>query len=333
MCPTDAAETSLGRVSLPVPAGWDFGAEPYGHERLVLPSDYLGQDNAGPAPALSFGSLAAARHQILTSGPVTCLHSERPLPANAGLFSFRWMIGHQTTFILWRLLARDLAAATSAGAMAIAAPVARRLGCFIDGYSAMLLYCGSCPRNVYNDVIRVSMEAHYSGFSGSWARDYRPVRKLLHDRSGGIGRLVRHHSELNEIIHDGIARKLVPSGTSLLQAAAASKQLTRVPRRSELFAVYDSYFLTTRVSVPVEMVLVQLARRLRAIRADLALNGLYPSWAPSEHDEPGELAGPDVLACKRGLPDLLYDIRASAIAAAVPCPPSEQEPANYLGVM
>ena len=321
--------SSLACGSLAVPDSWDFGAGPYGHERLVLPARQLSHDRAGSVPALSFRSLAAARRQILAHGAVTGPHPDGPdgpLSAQARLFSFRWMIGHQTAFILWQLLARDLAAATSDDGMAAA--VASRLGCFIDGYSAMLLYCGSCPRQVYHDVIRVSMEAHYSGFSGSWARDYGPVRKLLRDRTGGIGLLASPHSELNEVIHERIARKLVPSGTSLFQAAA-SKQVTRVWRRSELFAVYDSYFLTSRVSVPVEMVLVQLARRLRAIRADLAVNGLYPAWAASDQDEPTELSRPEVLACKRGLPELLYDIKASALScAAAPALRAEQTEAG-----
>src|ERR1700691_6199243 len=156
--PADAAMSSLACGSLAVPDSWDFGAGPYGHERLVLPARQLSHDRAGSVPALSFRSLAAARRQILAHGAVTGPHPDGPdgpLSAQARLFSFRWMIGHQTAFILWQLLARDLAAATSDDGMAAA--VASRLGCFIDGYSAMLLYCGSCPRQVYHDVIRVSM--------------------------------------------------------------------------------------------------------------------------------------------------------------------------------
>jgi hypothetical protein len=171
----------------------------------------------------------------------------------------------------------------------------------------MLLYTGSCPQDTYHRVIRPSMALQHPGFSGSWARDFWPVRSLL--RTGvpvqpdsPLGR----ECALNLLIHEGIADKLVPSGRSLLQSAA--RQGDTSWKRPALAVLYDMYFLTLRAVVPYEVVVRQLMRRLHASGRDIATNGLYPAFASSAEEMPARLRTPEVEECERAVPETLFDI-------------------------
>lgn len=151
------------------------------------------------------------------------------------------------------------------------------------------------------------MALQHPGFSGSWAPDFVPVRRLL--RAGGaeppdtpLGR----ECALNVLIHEGIADKLVPAGKSLLKSVARQEDMTW--KRSALAVLYDMYFLTLRAPVPYEVVVRQLMRRLHAIGRDIATNGLYPAHASSSGEKPPSLRTAWAQECERAIPETLFAI-------------------------
>jgi len=297
--------------ALPVPSRWDFGGHPYGLEPLTLPDTAASvadraADRGGPfgdelqSSRRSLRALGAAQDPAL---------SPTPDPIER-LFWFRWITGHQTTFILWQLLAQAVKQGASDDDVAAAEQEDCRV--YMRGYSAMLLYTGSCPRDVYHRVIRPSMALQHPGFSGTWARDFWPVRGLL--RAGGaeppdtpLGR----ECALNVLIHQGIAGKLVPDGQSLLKSAVGQDDMTW--KRPALAVLYDTYFLTLRGAVPQEAVIRQLMRRLHAIGRDLATNGLYPPYASSVDEKPPSLRTAWVDRCEQTIPETLFAIATQAM--------------------
>jgi L-tyrosine peroxygenase len=300
-------------LALPVSSRWDFGGHPYGLEPLTLPM-------RAPEPADTFDGwnlpldedLESSRQSLLTldaSAEAATLPPPDPVDR---VFWFRWITGHQTTFVLWQLLARASAASAHGDpAVATAGQASSRI--LVRGYSAMLLYAGSCPRSVYHRVIRPSMALHHPGFSGSWARDSWPARSLLSGRAAPDTPLGRE-CELNRIVHEGIAGKLVPDAPSLLQVAAGQRLSWR---RSTLAVLYDTYFLTLRAQVPYQAVVLQLMRRLHAIVRDLAANGLYPPYASSAAERPPGLLSQAVAECERTIPETLFALAAEATAGGL----------------
>lgn len=298
--------------TLPVPSRWDFGGHAYGLEPLTLPDTAAFPAQDTPGTGTNPGDdLESSRRSLRDLGGAADpgLAPTIPDPVER-LFWFRWITGHQTTFILWQLLAQARAhGADDTGDTDDADDTVaeERARVFVRGYSAMLLYTGSCPRDIYHRVIRPSMALQHPGFSGSWASDFRPVRVLL--RGGGPpGRdtpLTRER-ELNVAIHEGIADKLVPGGQSLLKTVARQESMTW--KRSTLAVLYDMYFLTLRAAVPYQVVVRQLMRRLHAIGRDIATNGLYPDYASSAQEKPPGLRTPSALECEATIPETLFAI-------------------------
>ncbi|MFJ1596250.1 L-tyrosine 3-hydroxylase [Streptomyces sp. NPDC088261] len=258
----------------------EFGGRAYGLEPLVLPTD--------PVHSSGDGQLIRRYAELLGPGPDTGARSSAgPGPADSAeqLFWFRWITGHQLTFMLWQELGRR--AAGTAPAPPDEVDSAARL---VRGYSAMLLYTASCTRDVYHRVIRPSMALHHPAFSGAWARDYGPVRTVLRGRlpaawEGRADTLIEECA-LNEAVHEGIALKLVPDAPSLLQSSASqSRPLPRDVRAT----LFDTYFLTLRAPCSPTEVAAQLLRRVRAVCDDLAANGLYPAYASSRTEKPDAL--------------------------------------------
>lgn len=224
---------------------------PPGHE-------YTGQD----FPA-EFGVPAeSARYDLFGSVPVDV----------APLFWYRWITGHQISFVLWRAIADVLVR------HADDAPEPDELDLLttcVDAYSAMLLYSSTVPREHYHAHTRVRMALQHPSFSGAWAPDYRPTRRLFR------GRLPwqRDCAALDEAIarnrrmHDHVADHLVPDGRSLLQASAGSATAAVSREKEDL---YDNFFLTIRRPVSRSEVLAQLSSRVMDVTADLARHGLYP---------------------------------------------------------
>jgi hypothetical protein len=292
---------------------WDFGGFAYGLEPLILPP-------AGSADAvcddLCFVSAAAyaetcRRMQLLAERGVLTPESDR-CDGPEELFWFRWITGHQVCFVVWRLIAQlldDVHHGRRSPYQAIE-PMCR----FVDGYSAMLLYTGSCPRDVYGALIRPSMRLRHRAFSGSWAPDYWPIRELFRGRhpaaiwSADTGELQDAITFL-QLVHDGVAARLVTDGRSLLREASV-----RRPRHGMAGMIYDTYFMTLRAPVLHHDVVTQLLRRLVAIAQDVAANGLY---ANDDTDErPPELLTAEVAKCENSLDEIMLEVARCACELA-----------------
>lgn len=296
-------------TALPTPRRWDFGGHPYGLEPLLLPAS---APDPASVDAQGFAELESSSRSLLDLGAAGD-GSGPPMPDPVErIFWFRWITGHQTTFVLWQLLAQAKRRAANDPAAAEDALESCRV--FVRGCSTMLIYTGSCPRNVYHRVIRPSMALQHPGFSGSWARDFRPVHGVLSARAltrapdTSFGR----ECTLNGIIHQGIADKLVPDAPSLLQETTERN----VPwHRSALSVLYDTYFLTLRGEISYASLVSQMMRRLHAIGHDIAANGLYPPYASSAAEKPPCLRTEQVEDCERSIPETLFAIATRATAS------------------
>ncbi|MFF4032647.1 hypothetical protein ACFYZ2_23345 [Streptomyces sviceus] len=227
------------------------------------------------------------------------------------LFWFRWITGHQVTFLIWHLMGRLLSATPERNVPSSASLA--KLEAYVYGYCAMLLYCGSCPRDLYNSLIRPRMFLQHRGFSGTWAPDFAPVRGLFRGRDLR-GTRMREASELSravdvhKAIHAGVAARLVPGGRSLLQQSVTEVAV----RPSERTAViYDNFFMTLRAPLADEDITAQLLRRLRAVAVDLAANGLHP-LEDDAGARPEELLREEVLRCERRITHLLHQVGEAA---------------------
>ncbi|XVQ07085.1 hypothetical protein ACQP1W_31160 [Spirillospora sp. CA-255316] len=281
----------------------DFGDVAYGPEPLLLPvPSAQAEEPAPPAETAfpgDFDEICRSLRAIAEGhGPAAA-----PAASPEQLFWFRWITGHQVSFVLWNLTARLM--------NGVADP-ARTAGmeAYAHGYCAMLLYTGSCPRRVYETLIRPSMYLQHPGFSGTWAPDFGPVRPLFRSRRPPETAEMRAAIELHKTIHDGVAAKLVPDGRSLLQQSIKETTI----HRSEIAGViYDDYFMTRRAAVDVGAVTGQLLRRLRAVALDVAANGLYPMRDGGPEDVPEELSRADVRECEENLLGTL--LRIGVLAA------------------
>jgi hypothetical protein len=208
---------------------------------------------------------------IPSASPGYDLFGSSPVEA-AQLFWYRWITGHQVSFILWRTVGDVI------GRNRDDMPPHHELDLLatcVDGYSAMLLYSGTVPRDHYHSHTRVRMALQHPSFSGTWAPDYRPIRRLFHGRMPWQD----GHTALDDAIarnrrmHDHIAEHLVPDGRSLLQASAGASTAGISHEKEDL---YDNFFLTIRRPVSRTDVVAQLSSRIADVTADLERHGLYP---------------------------------------------------------
>lgn len=309
---TNGAPTSGALCELPVAGRWDFGGFAYGLEPLVLPPVGAPDATAVDACIASADGYAETCWRIRSlgepGGPVPGLE---PCDVPEELFWFRWITGHQVCFAVWRLIAQlldDVHDGRRSAADAIE-PIAR----YVDGYSAMLLYTGSCPSDVYGVHIRPSMRLRHRAFSGGWAPDYWPIRKLFRHRLpskwGERAEELTDALALLHLVHDGVAERLVADGRSLLREASM-----RGPDHRTAGMIYDTYFMTLRAPVARHEVVVQLLRRLVAITQDIAVNGLHA--ADNVAERPAELQAPEVLKCESNLNEVLLAVAGHACGAA-----------------
>lgn len=283
---------------LPTRSGWDFGDFPYGLEPLVLPEPLVKDASRGPRCS-PVGEESAELRQELGALP-DCRRTAPALGSTEDahqLFWFRWITGHQATFAVWQYLARALHDLESQPDEEHHLTVMTKL---VEAYNAMLLYTGSCPNEVYHEIIRPSMFLQHRGFSGTWAPDFVPVRKLLRGKrfpwsESEAGQRLHRQIRMYHDVHMGIAAKLVPGGRSLLQETAAETKLLHPEMRSVL---YDNYFMTLRSPVGDAEIARQLVRRLKAIALDVTDNGLYPGQDADSPDLPRELRMPEVTECE-----------------------------------
>ena len=309
-------------TDLPAGRQWDFGGFAYGLEPLLLPAatepDAL-RDNDHPER-----SYTETCQLIRTLG-----RDDAPTPpvepgeAAEELYWFRWITGHQVCFIIWRLMGQllDELSRGATSAQAALEPMCR----YVDGHSAMLLYTGSCPRDLYHVLIRPSMRLRHRAFSGSWAPDYPKVRELFRGRpplsmSGGDTGELLDSVRVHNLVHDGVAAKLVPDGRSLLNQAAVRRL-----NHGMVGMIYDSYFMTVRLPVTRHHVVAQLLRRLVAIAQDVATNGLY---ADDRDTLPDEFHTAEVVKCEKDLVEILFEV--ARFACRLPPPeharPRHQDP-------
>ena len=300
-----------------VAAGEPFGGFPYGLEPLTLPEPGMRDEDVGissPRPPSACRYLRTAWEDRDALPPLD------PAERSIELSWFRWITGHQVSFIVWRLMAQ--AERRLEDERYDRRDALQTLARCVRGYCAMLLYTSSCTTEVYNGWIRTSMYLQHRGFSGTWAPDFAAVRHLFRVRrwqsstapdAVDLGRAVR----LYKAIHAGVAAKLVPNGHSLLRESGQAPR----PRDPELVGLlYDNYFMTLRAPVDDAAVLDQLLRRLAAVGQDVAANGLYPSTGEARESWPVELRSDDVRAIEQGFYSVCLDVAgAAAGTAGAPC--------------
>jgi L-tyrosine peroxygenase len=281
---------------LPPPGRWDFGGFPYGLEPLTLPTPDTADDTWDPGSSYVEDVCRRLLTTELRSGTTEGLDTFTP---ENELFWFRWITGHQVSFIIWQLMARVIRKVTRGEGPR--EDLLEEISHYARGYCGMLLYTSSCSRVVYETVIRPSMYLQHRGFSGSWAPDFRPVRDLFRGRrlpwtdtpeAAGLLRAIR----LYQLIHNGVAAKLVPNGRSLLQRSGPD---THTQDRRLLDVIYDNYFMTLRAPVPLPDVVAQLLRRLNAVALDVAVNGLHPMTATNGAEASEELCLDEVVDFER----------------------------------
>jgi hypothetical protein len=316
------ADRPLLLAGPPAHREWEYGGFPYGLEPLTLPAP-----GRPDAPTDHDGHrLDESCRRIRAIGEDGMPDGRIPPPENpAELFWFRWITGHQVSFVLWRMIGQltdDLRRGRRPRA-AVRYPLSQ----YMQGYCAMLLYTGSCDRETYHAVIRPSMRLQHPSFSGSWAPDYMPVRDLFRGRMPELTDCadVARTLHLHELAHTYVAAKLVPDGRSLLHQSPVRRHDMRL-----LHALYDNYFLTLRGRVSRPDVDGQLLRRLVAVAQDLAVNTLHPFGVRSD-EEPPEACTPEITGCSGALAEILT--RVAGCVAGLPATRDDDPRRSAVGEM
>jgi hypothetical protein len=303
MTPMGPFESPVVLEAIPAGVEWEFGGHPYGLEPLALPAQWLPRTAVDPAP------IEELRARLTHTQPASVSHL---CPDGADeidrLFWFRWITAHQTTFLLWQLLAAiEQESHDGSAEPDDLAAQARLLVC---GYSLMLMYASSAPLEIYERVIRMPMARQHVNLSGAWARDYAPVRALVRGKvalgSGAAMAALQRECELNDEVHEGIQDRLLPEGVSLLRSPKPKGG--RQMHRNSLVWLYDGIFLTSRAAVSHREVARQLVRRLQAVFLDVTANGLHPSFAPGMHEDPPRLRTPELNERKSDLTDYVLQL-------------------------
>lgn len=271
-----------------------WGDYPYANAFLFLPQGRLpamGPLTAPPRPSEEVGTWREVVGEIITE--------DGRADDRETLFWFRWVTGHQLAFLYWKCLERCLDAWLNCPPKERrgAAVLLLRSTYLIQGYSAALLYTGSCPRGLYQGVIRRFMALFHKGFSGKWARDYRElpamIKQVLEEAGNagtdpGIIKGLRQAFIDNHQVHYGLAKKLVPDGASLrkeFQEGAGHTQSVRPEHQ----AMFDNFFLVRRTQVAVGDLAEALARRHHLIVQDIRRNGLFAMQEDGAAELPQEL--------------------------------------------
>jgi hypothetical protein len=217
-----------------------------------------------PLPSSPFDSAESEdpdRHAVLASRSWPTSPDERA--------RYRWWIGHQVTFCVWRLLAESLTA-IAANEHPAPEPVANAARLY-DAYSALLCYAGSCTPEVYSRAIRAEMVRADPAFTGRWSRDYERIPALLRSvrrtrSAADISQLVTA-SRANQMAHIATAKRLVPNGISLLQQSTRAHDDQVTDRDRDLL---DAFFLVTRAQISRAAFTAQLSGLTALVLADLA---------------------------------------------------------------
>ncbi|MEQ4724233.1 hypothetical protein [Nonomuraea sp. B19D2] len=250
---------------------WDYGDFPYGLEPLIMP--VLGQTAApGPQPPGLRAVYDVERARAALELPSRAAGLALPDTTDV-LYWFRWITGHQVTMLLWHLMGALVAAAAKEDEADDQALT--DLESYTNGYTAMLQYSGSCPPEIYQSLIRPRMYLQHRCFSGLWAADFAPLRRLLRGHAmpwmtGPGGTRLVEAVAVNRSAHEAVAVRLVHGGRSLLQQSSVDTSVRPTPRTSLIF---DTFFMTARAPIGRDAVVAQLLHRVRAVALDLAANG------------------------------------------------------------
>lgn len=302
--------------TLPHPDRWDFEGAPYVAEPLTMPDP---EEKGFESELSSSGASNVFEDACLR---LLLMREMRDAPIEKGLgsagpddslFWFRWITGHQVSFIIWRLLAISITKLEQGREPRLDA--LKAMTHYVRGYCGMLLYTSSCSREIYQKLIRPSMYLQHQAFSGSWAPDFRPVRDLFRGRmppwaESSDAAELRCAMKLSQLIHNGVAAKLVPDGRSLLRQARFVSQDTAEERRL-LGAIFDDYFMTLRAPVTFREVVAQLLCRLDVVTRDVAVNGLDVLGRQNE-EKPVELRSADVIDLDAGFFNTCFRVAGSA---------------------
>ncbi|MEV5646202.1 hypothetical protein AB0L67_39910 [Streptomyces flaveolus] len=179
---------------------------------------------------------------------------------------YRWVIGHQVAFCIWRLMCDELSTVPPGDQPAGDVTAAMdRVAALYNSYSALLLYTGGCTPEIYHSVIRHNMISAHPAFSGTWARDYELTLTLLSERAEHRSAALKAALKTNRLVHMSVAKRLVPSGGSLLRdAGAAHVPVTEADRRR-----LDEFFGAARGAVCRQDLVAGVRRRLAAILRDM----------------------------------------------------------------
>jgi hypothetical protein len=186
-----------------------------------------------------------------------------------GIARYRWWLGHQATFCVWRLLSTSLTLLAEGEQPAVEiATAATRM---YDVYSVLLLYAGSCSPEVYGRVIRPEMAHADSAFSGRWARDYEDIPRLLRAvRQAQPAALLSDlltACEANRVVHVAVAKRLVSGGPSLLRLSGRDRNDENTDRERDVF---DAFFLVERTEVCRQAFTAKLVGLYTLVLNDLA---------------------------------------------------------------
>jgi hypothetical protein len=178
------------------------------------------------------------------------------------------------SFGVWQLICRTL---SDAAGYADFTPE------LFDVYSALLLYSGSCTPQVYADAIRPRMMSCHPAFSGTWSRDYERVRLLLSRPLLGEPPVPARQGvavKFNRLVHMSVAKRLVPSGHSLLRESGHVDS----PPTDDERDLFDAFFSTRRVTTCACEFVGQLLDRTVLILADLATYPVITQYGRGDLD-------------------------------------------------
>ncbi|NGO48584.1 hypothetical protein [Streptomyces ureilyticus] len=192
---------------------------------------------------------------------------------------YRWTVGHQAAFMVWRLTSEALMPLATSDAPNPAAVAQAAL--LQDICSALFVYTGSCSADRYAATVRTDMRACAPAFSGEWAADYAPLPGLLHrvrarHPAQRIAPLLEAVTAGHQV-HRAMAARLVPGGASLLRQAGRRPGLG--PTSAERTR-YDTFFRVERRPVCQDGFNTQLLCRAGQMLRDIAVHGLDDADAP-----------------------------------------------------
>jgi hypothetical protein len=242
--------------------------------RIVIP---LPQEPLTPCPAeeaLPDGALSRQRPASCTAELNVRPVPPPPIDSEAEFSWYRWALGHQGSFVTWRLMSSALDRRDLDQAAAL-----------FDAYSALLLYAGSCTPEVYTTVIRPRMVARHPAMSGTWARDYRHITAQLAEITPARGSALKEAVKFNRLVHMSVAHRLVPAGGSLLRDAG--HDVHQAPTEEEQ-AIIDDFFLMDRAANCVRGFVAALRARVLTILEDLRTTparGCYDREAVNRFEE------------------------------------------------